>query len=137
SLELLGHLAGHASTPATIDLSLLHPVVQGVGRTANLLGNRNHGRPARRILPAMLQHHPHRPGPHLGGKLVRCLAHQALSYLAARASDSPGAVQITCPMTWDGAILSLGRTLADGDHIEDLSLPGSALRKPPAEAALR
>src|SRR5690606_16730876 len=30
---------------------------------------------------------------HLGGELVRCLAHQALSYLGVRASDRPGAVQ--------------------------------------------
>src|SRR5690606_10826354 len=63
-----------------------------MGRTADLLGNRNHRCPARRIFPAMLQHHPYRPGAHLGGELVRCLAHQALSYLGVRASDRPGAV---------------------------------------------
>lgn len=36
---------------------------------------------------------PHGSAPR--GKLVRCLAHQALSYLGVRASDSPGAVQIS------------------------------------------
>lgn len=35
---------------------------------------------------------------------------------------------ITLPMTWDGASLSLGWALADGDHVNDLSLPYSALR---------
>jgi hypothetical protein len=35
--------------------------------------------------------------------------------------------QITFPMAWDGTILGLGGTLADGDHIEDLSLPRPAL----------
>ncbi|ESX04859.1 hypothetical protein X769_13715 [Mesorhizobium sp. LSJC268A00] len=35
--------------------------------------------------------------------------------------------QITLPMAWDGAILSLGGALADGDHIEYLSLPRPAL----------
>ena len=35
--------------------------------------------------------------------------------------------QITFPMAWDGAILGLGGSLADRDHIEDLSLPLSAL----------
>ncbi len=30
-------------------------------------------------------------------------------------------------MAWDGAVLSLSGPLADGDHIEDLSLPRSAL----------
>lgn len=105
-LELLGHIRRHAGTLATVDLGLLHPVVQGVRRTADLLGNRNNGSPARRILTAVLQHHPHRPGSHLGGKLVRCLAHQALSYLGVRASDSPGAVQTP----WPGGSTSRRRT---------------------------
>jgi hypothetical protein len=35
--------------------------------------------------------------------------------------------QITLPMAWDGTILRLCGTLADGDHIEDLTLPRSAL----------
>src|SRR5690606_15998907 len=62
----------------------------------------------------MLQHHPYRPGAHLGGELVRCLAHQALSYLGVRASDRPGAVQrsriscmpITVSTTFTGPVLS-------------------------------
>ncbi|BAV47528.1 hypothetical protein MesoLj113a_43770 [Mesorhizobium sp. 113-1-2] len=35
--------------------------------------------------------------------------------------------QITLPMTWDGTILRLGGAVADGDHIEYLSLPRPAL----------
>ena len=35
--------------------------------------------------------------------------------------------QITLPVTWDGAILSLGGALADGDHIQDLPLSSLGL----------
>ena len=45
----------------------------------------------------------------------------------ATCSRTP-AVLPTLPMAWDGTILSLRGALADGDHIEDLTLPRAALR---------
>src|SRR6185312_1287262 len=86
SLELLGHIRRYAGTFATVDLGLLEPFVEGVRRAADLAGNRHHGRPTRRILPAMLLHHPNRSGADLNRKLVRRLAGHALSYSGVRAS---------------------------------------------------
>lgn len=64
-----------------------------MGRAAVLARHRNNRRPARRMLPAMIQHHPHRSIADFRRKLVRCLAHRAPSYSGVGASGKPGAVQ--------------------------------------------
>jgi hypothetical protein len=46
-----------------------HPVVQGRGHAADLGGNGQRGRSQRRVLTAMLPHHPDGMLPDLGQKL--------------------------------------------------------------------
>src|SRR5690606_5228447 len=105
---------------------------------ADLLGNRNHRCPARRIFPAMLQHHPYRPGAHLGGELVRCLAHQALSYLGVRASDRPGAVQCASQRGWtaDRQVVEAAPLEADSAS-RSWSSPSATIIWLPANASQR
>ena len=46
------------------------------------------------MLPLVVEDQPHRAFTHFGGKLVRCLAHDAPSYSRVGASGKPGAVHI-------------------------------------------
>jgi len=62
NLELLGHICGHAGALAAVDLGLLELLIEGMGRAADLVGNRHHSRPTGWVLPAMLLHHPNRTG---------------------------------------------------------------------------
>ena len=56
------------------------------------------------MLSLIVQNYPHRAFTHFGGKLVRCLAHDAPSYSEVGASAKPGAVQpfrFDCPLFAD------------------------------------
>ena len=74
-------------------LGLLDPVVQRLGRAADLRRDRHDRLPTRRILTLVVENQPHGPLAHLRGKLVRGLAHDAPSYSRVGASGKPGAVQ--------------------------------------------
>src|SRR5690606_38145996 len=80
---------------ARITLGLPHPIPQRLTRAADLFGNRLDGSPLRGVLALVLEHHPNRPLPHLGGVLL-CLSHDPnLSKVGA--SGQPGAVHPACP----------------------------------------
>jgi putative transposase len=59
-LHPLGHVAWDTRPLAGIDLRLLHPLMQGLRHAADLLGDRHHSRPARRMIPFVIHHHPNR-----------------------------------------------------------------------------
>src|SRR5690606_13294347 len=88
-LQPLRHIRGHAGALAAVDLGLLEPLIEGMGRAADLLGYRYDGRPAGWVIPAMLLHHAHRSGTNLRGKPVRSLACHAPSYSGVGASGKP------------------------------------------------
>lgn len=92
SLHTLGHLAGDARALAAIDLGLLDPIVQGLGRTADLHRYRHGSLSTRSMLALIVEDQTHGAFAHFGGKFVRCLAHDALSYSGVGASGKPGAV---------------------------------------------
>ena len=50
-LHLLGHIGRNARALAAVDLGLLDPLVQGLGRATDLRGNRQDRLPARSMLP--------------------------------------------------------------------------------------
>ena len=52
-----------ASPLAAVNLGLLDPFIQRLGRTADLRGNRTHRRPAGCVLALVFQNHPNRAGP--------------------------------------------------------------------------
>src|SRR3954451_19051665 len=60
-LQLLGYFGRNAGTLAAVDRRLLHPLVQRLRRTADLLRNRHNRRPARGVLSGVIQHHSDRP----------------------------------------------------------------------------
>src|SRR5829696_7884703 len=60
-LQLLGDFDRHAGTLAAVDLRLLHPLVQRLRRTADLLRDRHNRRPARGMLSGAIQYQPDRP----------------------------------------------------------------------------
>ena len=76
---------------ARIDFVLLDPRVQGLRHAANLAGDRFDGRPLRRMLATVLQHHAHGTLTHLRGKL-RGLLHGPFSRVGA--SSKPGAIHV-------------------------------------------
>ena len=77
------HLGGDARGSTSLNIRLLHPVHQRVGRTADLPGNRRRGRPPGWVFPLMVQHHPCRPGPNLRAELARRLARHGSSLLGS------------------------------------------------------
>src|SRR3546814_408499 len=92
-LHLVGNLGRDTRPLAAVDFSLLYPLMQRRRRAANLLGNRYHRRPARWIIPLVIQHHPDRSLAYLRRKLVRRFAHSGSFYSRVGASGKPGAVQ--------------------------------------------
>gem|GEM_PF-2177686 len=71
----------------------VYPLVQRVRRAPDLLGDRNHRRPARGMICLVIQQHAHRPCANLRCKLVRRPAHIGSTYSEVGASGKPGAVQ--------------------------------------------
>jgi hypothetical protein len=92
-LQLLGHLAGHASTRTPTHFGLLDPLIQCLRRTAYLRGNRQDRRPAALMLPGIVQNQANGTRAHFGGILARRFAHDDPSYSGVGASGKPGAVQ--------------------------------------------
>src|SRR5690606_30836364 len=77
---------------ARITLGLPHPIPQRLTRAADLFGNRLDGSPLRGVLALVLEHHPNRPLPLLGGVLFRSRHDSNLSKVGA--SGKPRAVQL-------------------------------------------
>ncbi|MGN6095643.1 MAG: hypothetical protein ACTHP8_05340, partial [Bosea sp. (in: a-proteobacteria)] len=59
-----------------------------------------------RMRALVIQHHPHRAGPHLRRKLVCRLARHGSTFSGVGASDKPGAVQRSLVIVF--AILAVG-----------------------------
>lgn len=57
-VEPIGKVGRHTGVLAAIDLGLLHPLQQSVRRTADLLGSRCDGCPARRMISFVIRIHP-------------------------------------------------------------------------------
>ena len=72
-LHLLGHLRRDAGSLATVDLGLLHPLVQGPGRATDICGNRHDRLPARSMLTFVVEDQPHRAATHFRGNLFGVL----------------------------------------------------------------
>src|SRR5262249_25550885 len=92
--------------PARIPLGLPHPAAQRLGRAADLLSDRRDRRPLGGVLLLVLQHHPHRPLPHLGGEPA-WLGHDPILSRDG-ASRKPGAVHSP---TFGAAFDNIGRYL--------------------------
>jgi hypothetical protein len=90
--QLIRDIRRDARPLAAIDLRFFHPLVEGVGGATDLLGDRNHGCPARGVFALMLGNHTHRPLADLRGKLVRSFAHRGSILSGDGASGKPGAV---------------------------------------------
>jgi len=58
---------------AAVDLGLLDSLVQHLGRTADLRGDRHDGLPARPMRTLAVENHPHRTLADLRGKLANAL----------------------------------------------------------------
>src|SRR5690606_23336233 len=91
-LELVGDLGRNTGTLAAVDLRLLHPLKQRLRHAADLLRNRNHRRPARGVIPLVIENHPYRAFADFRRELVRCLAHTGSTFSGVGASGKPGAV---------------------------------------------
>lgn len=92
-LQAICHLCRHTGPLAAVDLRLLDPLEQSLGNAADLLRDRHDGRPARRMVALVVQHHAHRTGADLRRKLVRRFAHIGSTFSKVGASGKPGAVQ--------------------------------------------
>jgi hypothetical protein len=93
SLQLCRHIRGNTGARTTVALSLLHPLMQRMPRTADLGGDRRDRRPARGMLAFVIQNHSHRAGADLGRELVGRLDCHRSTFSGVGASDQPGAVQ--------------------------------------------
>ena len=59
-LQLVRYLDQNPSPLTAVDLGLLQPLLQRLGRAADLLRNGNHRCPPRRVIALVIQHHPYR-----------------------------------------------------------------------------
>lgn len=92
-LQLVDHIAWDPDALAAAPLCLLPPLVKRLRWATNLVGNRQHGRPARRIFDLAIQYNPHRTGVNLGRQLIRYLAQKDSAYSKVGASGKCGAIQ--------------------------------------------
>src|ERR1700677_206470 len=91
-LELGGYVRGQARLAPAVALGPANPLMQRLGRAADLARNRDQRRPTRRMFMLVIQNHPHRAGSHLRRELIRCLARHGSTFSTVGASGKPGAV---------------------------------------------
>src|ERR1700733_7303235 len=133
SLQLCRHIRGNTGARTTVALSLLHPLMQRMPRTADLGGDRRDRRPARGMLAFVIQNHSHRAGADLGRELVGRLACHGSTFSGVGASDQPGAVQFAYP----SRLHSIGTTKTTYSWAKARErLTKSARRGQPAPATL-
>jgi hypothetical protein len=82
-------LSWNAGPLRAVDFGLLDPVVQRLGRTADLSRNQRHRRPAERMLAGVIQNHPDSPNPNPRQKRVHRLACQGSILSGIGASGKP------------------------------------------------